>query len=112
MSYWMFPQKNETAIYEWRLRGITNIFKNVSYCTYIKVVDTSVSRIVAFALWEMPHPHETEEEKSRREQRKKEDGDKDDALPEGTNLQLLHDFEAETQKMRAKYVDTEKDYGK
>lgn len=110
MSYWMFPRGNEKAIYEWRLNGTTNIFKNVSYCTYTKIVDTTADRIVAFALWEAPHPPETEEEKARTEQERKEKEDKDDNLPEGTNVQLLHDYDAETQRMRAKYVDREKDY--
>lgn len=110
MSYWMFPQDNEKAIYEWRLNGITNIFKNVSYCNYIKLVDTTVGMIVAFALWEVPHPPETEEEKTKREQEKKQKGDKDDKLPEGTKVQLLHDFEAETERVRSKYVDRERDY--
>ena len=111
MFYWMFPQDNETAIYEWRLNGITRTFKHIPYCTYTRVVDSTVGRIVAFALWEMPHPPKTEEEKAQKEQEKKKKGDKDDALPEGTNVQLLHDFDAETQRVRAKYVDGEKDYG-
>ena len=110
MSYWMFPQNNEKAIYEWRLNSITNTFKNTSYCTYAKLVDTTVGRIVAFALWEAPHPPETEEEKAKKEQEKKESSDRDDELPQGTKIQLLHDFDAETQQMRAKYVDSEKDY--
>ncbi|KAF6237437.1 hypothetical protein HO173_004327 [Letharia columbiana] len=110
MSYWMFPPDNENAIYEWRLNGITNTFNNISYCIYTKLVDTKVGKIVAFALWEAPHPPETEEEKAKKEQEKKENGDKDDKLPKGTKAQLLHDFDAETQRMRAKYVDREKDY--
>ena len=109
MSYWMFPQDNETAIYEWRLNGITRIFNHVPHCTYTKVVDTAVDRIVAFALWEVPHKPETEE-KTQGEQSQEHHIDQDDALPEGTNVQLLHDFDAETQRMRAKYVDKEKDY--
>ena len=70
-----------------------------------------MGKIVAFALWEMPHPPKTEEEETQKKQEKKENGDKDDALPEGTDVQLLHDFDAETQRVRAKYVDGEKDYG-
>ena len=110
MSYWMFPQDNETAINEWRLNEITNTFKHIPYCKYTKVVDTTVGRVVAFALWEMPHKFGLEEEKTQKEQGKKEDGEEDDALPEGTKVQLLHDFHAETRRMRAKYVDKEKDY--
>ena len=112
MSYWMFPQDNETAMYDWRLNGITDTFKNVPYCTYTKVVDATLGTLVAFALWEAPHSLETEEEKRQKEQEKKEDGAKDDALPEGTNHQLFHDFDAETQRIRAKYVRGEKDYSK
>ncbi len=111
MSYWMFPQDNEQAIYEWRLKGVTNIFKNIPYCTYTKLVDTSADRIVAFALWEVPHPHRAEEENSRKEKENIENSERDDALPEGTKVQLLHDFERETQRMRTTYVDKEKDYG-
>ena len=97
MSYWMFPQENERAIFEWRLKSITKTFENVPYCAYTKVVDNTTGRIVAFALWEAPHSTELEEEMAQKEQEKKEKGDKDDDLPEGTNVQLLHDFEAETQ---------------
>lgn len=113
ISYWVFPQDNEKAVYEWRLNGITGIFKNLSYCTYIKLVDTTADRIVAFALWEAPHPPETEEEKAKKEQEKKEKKEKGETeyeVPEGTKVQLLHDFDAETERMRAKYVDRGKDY--
>ena len=110
VSYWMFPQDNEKAIYEWRLNGITNIFKNVSCCSYTKLVDTTADRIVAFALWEAPHRPETEEEKAKKEQEKKEKGDKGAELPEGTNVRLMHDYDAEVERMRAKYVDREKDH--
>ena len=110
ISYWAFSQNNETADYEWRLNRITNTFRDKPRCTYTKVVDTTTGRIVAFALWEAPHKLETETERTQKEQGTKENDDKGDALPEGTNVQLLHDFEAETQKMRAKYVDKEKDY--
>lgn len=96
MSYWMFPQDNEKAIYEWRLNGITKTFKNDPYCTYTKVVDNTIGKIVAFALWEAPHLPVTEEENAQKEHEKTEKGDKDDELPEGTNVQLLHDFDAET----------------
>ena len=97
MSYWILPQDNERAIFEWRLKGVTKIFENIPYCAYTKVVDNTVGRIVAFALWEAPHSPEMEEEKAQKEQEKKEKCDKDDDLPDGTNVQLLHDFDAETQ---------------
>lgn len=110
MSYWVFPLDNEAAINEWRLNEITNTFKHIPYCTYIKVVDTNVGRVVAFALWEMPHKFDAEAENTQKEQEKKGDRGQGDAFPEGTKVQLLHDFEVETKKMRAKYVDDEKDY--
>ena len=110
ISYWAFSQNNETALYEWRLNRVTNTFWNIPHCTYTKVVDTTAGRIVAFALWEAPHKPEIETERTQKEQEIKEDGDKGEALPEGTNVRLLHDFEAETQRMRAKYCDKEKDY--
>lgn len=110
ISYWTFSQNNETANYDWRLDRVTKTFRDIPHCTYTKVVDTTTGRIVAFALWEAPHKPETETERTQKQQRTKEDGDKGETLPEGTNVQLLHDFEAETQRMRAKYCDKEKDY--
>ena len=110
ISYWMFPQDNEIAVYEWRLNAITNTFRNIPYCTYTKVVDTTIDRIVAFALWEAPHKPETVNERAEKELGEKDVSNKGDALPDGTNVQLFHDFNAETQRMRAKYVDKEKDY--
>lgn len=35
----------------------------------------------------------------------------DEALPEGTNVALLRDFDEATQRMRANYVDSENHYG-
>ena len=114
VSYWMFPRNNEIAIYEWRLNSITNIFKNVPYCTYTKVVDTTIDKIVAYALWESPHPSDMEEEEQphhHQENENKENSDnKEAALPPGTNERLFHDFEAETQRMRTKYVNKQKDH--
>ena len=110
MSYWMFSREYEEEAYEWMLDYHSKTFRTESYCTYIKLVDTTVGKIVAFALWEAPHPPETEEEKAKKEQEKKESGDKDDALPRGTNVRLYHDFIMETKRMRAKYVHSEKDY--
>lgn len=96
MSYWMLPQNNERAIFEWRLKGVTKTFEDIPYCAYTKVVDETTGRIVAFALWEAPHSPEMEEETAQKEQENQEKGKKDDDLAEGTNVQLLHDFEAET----------------
>lgn len=110
MSYWMFPLDNEAAINEWRLNEITNTFKHIPYCTYTKIGDTTVGRVVAFALWEMPHKLDVEEVNTQKEQGKEENRGESDALPEGTEVQLLHDFEAETQRMRAQYVDKERNY--
>ena len=110
MSYWMFSREHEEETHEWMLNYYTKTFRTESYCTFIKLVDTTVGKIVAFALWEAPHPPETEEEKTKKEQEKKERGDKDDALPRGTNARLYHDFSTETKRMRAKYVHSEKDY--
>lgn len=110
MSYWVFPLDNEASMNEWRLNDLTNTFKNIPYCTYTKLVDTTVGRVVAFALWEMPHKLDVEEENTQKEPDKKRAQGEGGALPEGTKVQLLHDFEAETERMRAKYVDNEKDY--
>ena len=110
MSYWTFPQHNETGIYEWRLNSMKKIFQNVPYCTYFKIVDTTTDRIVAYALWESPHPSGTEE-KPQKEKEETANGDAGDVLPEGTNVELFHDFEAETERMRLKYVNSDKDYG-
>ena len=111
MSYWIFPQENEEAIYKWRLRDIENLFYNNPTCSYIKCVDNGMGKIVAFALWESPHPPKAEEDKAEEEQNKKEEGDRDALIPEGTSTTLMHDFEAETQRLRNKYVNSEEDYG-
>lgn len=114
MSYWMFPQDNEEAIYKWRLRNITNRFNSDPTCYLIKCVDTGSDKIVAFALWQTPHSMETKEETviERQSKNAKEDACDAEELPEGTNVPLMHDFDEATQKMRAKYVNVESDYGK
>ena len=110
ISYWMLPRENEAAVYEWRLHRAQNNFHNDPTSSFIKCVDTATDKIVAFAIWEKPYPSETEEKKA-----KKQDGQEkksnDDELPEGTNAALLHDLDAQTARMRGKYVNREEDYG-
>ena len=112
MSYWMFPQDNEEAIYKWRLHSIINRFNNDPNCYLVKCVETATGKIVAFALWQRPHKRETEEGENNNDAAAKGREGMDEALPEGTNVPLMNDFDEATQRMRSKYVDTEKDYGK
>lgn len=111
MSYWILPQENEEGIYQWRLDYITHIFHDDPTCSYVKCVDDATGKIVAFACWESPHPPKVEEQSTNEQQDKKEGTDEDALLPEGTNTRLMHDFKAETQRMRNRYVNSEEDYG-
>ena len=111
VSYWMLPRENEAAVYEWRLRRAEENFHNDPTSSFIKCVDTATDKIVAFAIWEKPYPSMTEEEKAKQQQDGKEKNSNDDELPEGTNAALLHDLDAQTARMRGKYVNREEDYG-
>ena len=111
ISYWMLPRGNEAAVYEWRFRRAEADFHNDPNSSYIKCVDTVTDKIVAFAIWEKPHPSKTEEQKAKQQQDRKEKTSDNDGLPEGANAALLHDFDAQTARMRGKYVNSEEDYG-
>ena len=111
VSYWMLPRENEAAVYEWRLRRAEENFHNDPTSSFIKCVDTATDKIVAFAIWEKPYSSMTEEEKAKQQQYGKEKESNDDELPEGTNAALLHDLDAQTAKMRGKYVNREEDHG-
>ena len=111
ISYWMLPRGNEAAVYEWRLRRAKHGFHNDPTSSYIKCVDTATDKIVALAIWEKPHPSKTEEQKAKQQQVGKQKGDDHGELPEGTNAALLHDLDAQTARMRGKYVNSKEDYG-
>lgn len=111
ISYWILPRENEEGIYNWRLRRIIDTFNNDPSTHLVKCVDTRNNKIVSFALWQKPHSRETEEEKARNIIKRKEKGDMDNELPEGTNKPLRDDFDSATQEMRRKYVATANDYG-
>ena len=111
ISYWMLPRENEAAVYEWRLRRAEENFHNDPTSSYIKCVDTVTDKIVAFAIWEKPYPSKTEDQEAKQQQAGKEKKINDDELPEGTNAALLHDLDAQTARMRGKYVNREEDYG-
>ena len=110
ISYWMLPRGNEAAVYEWRLRRAQADFHNDPTSSYIKCVDTVTDRIVAVAIWEKPDPSKTEEQTAQQQQDGKEKKVNDEKLPEGTNAALLHDLDAQTARMRGKYVNREEDY--
>ena len=111
ISYWMLPRGNEAAVYEWRLRRAEDNFHNDPTSSYIKCVDTVTDEIVAFAIWGKPHPSKTEGQKAKQQQDGMEKKSDNDELPEGTNAALLHDLDAQTARMRGKYVNREEDYG-
>ena len=111
ISYWMLPRENEAAVYEWRLRRAEENFHNDPTSSFIKCVDTATEKMVAFAIWEKPYPFKTDEEKAKQHQDGKEKRSNDEELPEGTNAALLHDLDAQTARMRGKYVNREEDYG-
>lgn len=110
ISYWMLPRGNESAVYEWRLRRAEADFHNDPNSSYMKCVDTVRDKIVALAIWEEPHPPRTEEQKAKQQQGGTEKKNNAEDLPEGTNAALLHDFDAQTTRMRGKYVNREEDY--
>lgn len=115
MSYYMFPQGDEVANYAWRLRDMKHRFKTDKDSYYYKLVDNETGTIVAYALWQVPTPAGSVEEEGREEEERKqaeEKHKKDERLPEGTNVPLMEDFNAETDKMRKKYVDRSQDYSK
>ena len=111
ISYWMLPRGNEAAVYEWRLRRAEDDFHNDPISSYIKCVDTVTGKVVAFAIWEKPHPSNTEEQKAKQQQDEEEKKSNNYELPEGTNAALLHDLDAQRAIMKGKYVNTEEDYG-
>ena len=110
ISYWMLPRGNEAAVYEWRLRRAEDGFHNDPTSSYIKCVDTVTDKIVAFAIWEKPHPSRTEVQKAKQQQDGTEKKHNDEGLPEGTNAALLHDLDTQTARMRGKYVNRKEDY--
>ena len=112
VTYWILPQENEDANYQWRLRGVTNIIENENNSRFFKCVDVSNNKLVSYALWQRPHaPKTEEEEKAKKEAESQKKRALDEVLPPGSNAALLHDLEDTTLKTRSKYVNPEKDYG-
>ena len=110
ITYWIFPQENEEAIYEWRLHSVKNIMNKDDTSRFFKCVDASNNKLVSYALWQRPLGPQTEDEKAQKQAVSQEKQVMGQALPEGTKVALLHDFQDATSKIRSKYVDTEKDY--
>ena len=106
ITYWIEPRDKEDIVYECRLRRITKLFNDDPNCYLVNCIETATEKVVAFALWQKPHPKETETVKDT------ENKDVDEDYPEGTNVALKHDFDEATRLARLRYVDVEKDYSK
>lgn len=110
MSHWMYPPDKEQAVIAFRLSDVTNRFTTDPQCQFVKVIHNESGKIAAYASWQIPSPKPQAEEKIRPNGEQNLHGG-DEEMPEGTNKGLLKDFNAETDRMRAKYVDSGKDYG-
>ena len=111
MSYWMLKGANREDLLVWRLSHMTHIFETQVNQRFYKLVDDKSGRIVAFTLWQFPTSIGSIEDEA--EMRKMNDEhEEQNPCPKGINEALLFDFEQETNRMRAKYVDKFNDYGK
>ena len=113
ISYHKFSEGSD--VYEWCLRRTIHDYHTITENRYSKLVDNDSGSIVAFTIWQVPQTRGTDEqEEKRKEDRKRteEQYKKDEVLPEGANKSFMDEFEADTNRMREKYVDSEVDYGR
>lgn len=110
LSYWIFPHDDQQANYSYRLADLRHRFTIDDDCRYYKLIDVRINQVIGLSVWQVPSSSRSSDEKAK----KKADDEKFETtqvFPRGTNRQLLSDFTLETTKMRAKYVDSTKDYG-
>ena len=115
MLWHIFPQRNPDRISAWQIIYTTHRYNTSDDSRYYKLVDDATGKIVAFAVWQVPRRKGSEEdEKVRKAKKERAENElkKNAGFPEGGNQRLLEDFDKQTEKMREKYVDTEKDYSK
>lgn len=110
LSYWLFPQNDQEANYNWRLSEMRHRYRSDSDCRYYKLSDVRTDQVIGLSVWQVPSPPQNDEEKAIKEAND-DDFANTQVLPQGTKRQLLDDFTLETSRMRAKHVDSEKDYG-
>ena len=106
ITYWMMPQDNDEAVYEWRLKAGIHRFNNEPECHLVKSVDNATGKIVGFALWQRPHLKRIAELAGEDDRSKSIEN----PFPAGMNVRLREEFEKATEQMRSRYVDVEKDY--
>ena len=115
MSWHIFPQDDPARISAWRIKDTTHNYNTGDDSRYDKLIDDATGKIVAFAVWQIPRVKGSEEDEKVRKAEKERleiELKKNAGFPEGGNQRLWEDFHKQTDKMREKYVDTEKDYGK
>lgn len=114
LSWHIFPHQSAEDISAWRLNRTVHGYNTSSESRYYKLIDEATGKPVAFAIWQVPRKKGSEAEENERKAEKdrvEDEFKKNEGFPQGGNKKLLDDFDASTERMRAKYVDTEKDFG-
>ena len=115
MTWHIFPNHSAEEISAWRLNRTIHNYNTNAESRYHKLVDDATAHIVGFAIWQAPRVKGSEEVEKKRKADKgrvEDEFKRDEGFPQGGNKRLLDDFDQATEGMRAKYVDTERDFGK
>lgn len=101
LTYWMATGASREDLLSWRLESLRNDLDNDTSLSYLVLLDNDVNEIVAFAIWQKP-----------KEGLSKSQDESQPSLPSGMEVELYKQFVGQTERIKAKFVNREKDFGK
>ena len=101
LTYWMAKEASRADLLSWRLEGLRNDLHNNPSLSYLVLLDNDVNEIVAFAIWQKP-----------KEGLSKSQDESQPSLPSGMKVELYKRSVGQTERVKAKFVNREKDFGK
>ena len=101
LTSWTTKEANRADLLSWRSESLRNDLINDASLSYLVLLDNDVNEIVAFAIWQKPE-----------ESLSKSQDESQPSLPLGMNVELYNQSVGQTERIKAKFVNREKDFGK
>ena len=101
LTYWTAKEASRADLLSWRLESLRNDLHDNPSLSYLVLLDNDVNEIVAFAIWQKP-----------KEGLSKSQDESQPSLPSGMKVELYKRSVGQTERIKAKFVNREKDFGK
>ena len=105
LTYWIAKEASREDLLSWRLQSLRDDLHKDTSLSYLVLIDNHINAIISFAIWQKPKEGLVPKEKGKEDERQP-------SLPPGVKVELYKQSVGQTERIKAKFVNRERDFSK